>query len=71
MIDLTHLTDGELSAHLEAVLAERDRRERLATIPAQVTALAASYLSGGGERATLEVAIASAVRAEPGTAPAE
>ena len=64
MIDLTQLTDGELSAHLEAVLAERDRRQRLATIPTTIAQLASQYLTGGGDQAALEAAIVVPQEAE-------
>jgi len=48
-VDLHTLTDDELSDHLNAVLAEQERRQRLATIPATITALAAQYVAGGGD----------------------
>lgn len=48
-MDLHTLTDVELSDHLNAVLAEQERRQRLATIPATITVLAAQYVAGGGD----------------------
>ncbi|ALY09557.1 hypothetical protein LAROYE_30 [Arthrobacter phage Laroye] len=56
-MDLHALSDSELSEHLNAVLAEQERRQRLATIPATVAELAAQYRSGGGEQAALITAI--------------
>ena len=56
-MDLTTLSDADLAAHLEAVLAERDRRQRLATIPTMIAQLAGQYLTGGGDQAALEAAI--------------
>ena len=48
-MDLHPLTDEELSNHLNEVLAEQERRQRLATIPATISALAAQYVAGGGD----------------------
>lgn len=48
-MDLTELTDEELSDHLNAVLAEQERRQALATIPDQIRDLTAKYVDGGGD----------------------
>lgn len=47
-MDLKTMTDDELSEHLNAVLAERERRQALATIPDQIRDLTAKYVDGGG-----------------------
>lgn len=56
-MDLTQLTDEELAGHLDQVLAEQERRQRLANIPATVAQLAAQYREGGGDQTALETAI--------------
>lgn len=56
-MDLTTLTDAELSEHLNAVLAEQERRASLANIPAQISQLAATYVAGGGIRTDLNAAV--------------
>jgi len=56
-VDLTTLSDDDLAAHLDAVLAEQERRTRLATIPAQVATLAQQYVDGGGDRDVLAAAL--------------
>lgn len=58
-MDLTKLTDLELSDHENAVLAEKERRQRLATIPATVAQLAAQFREGGGDQATLLASISN------------
>ena len=55
--DWAALTDADSAAQLELALADRDRRERLATIPTTITQLAGQYLAGGGDQAALEAAI--------------
>lgn len=47
-MDFTDLTDEELSAHLNEVLAEQERRQALAQIPEQIRELTAKYVAGGG-----------------------
>lgn len=47
-MNFTDLTDEELSAHLNEVLAEQERRQALATIPDQIRELTAKYVDGGG-----------------------
>lgn len=56
-MDLKTLTDDDLAAHLNAVLAEQERRQRLANAPAQVAALATAFIADGGDRAALVEAI--------------
>lgn len=56
-MNLTELTDQELSDHENAVLAEKERRQRLATIPHTVAQLANQFRDGGGEQAALLAAI--------------
>lgn len=57
---MTDLTDDELAERLDAILAEQERRQRLATIPATITALAAQYVAGGGDKGDLEAALGDA-----------
>lgn len=47
-MDLSTLTDEELADHLNAVLAEQERRQALATIPDQIRELTAKYVDAGG-----------------------
>lgn len=56
-MDLAKLTDEELNAHENAVLAEKERRQRLATIPETMAQLATQFREGGGEQAALLAAI--------------
>ena len=48
-MDLSILTGEELADHLNAVLAEQERRQALATIPDQIRELTAKYVDGGGD----------------------
>lgn len=57
MPDLSSMTDEQLTAHLNLVLAEQERRARLANAPAQVAALAAAFIADGGDRSALVDAI--------------
>lgn len=59
-MDLKPLTDDELSEHLNAVLAERERRQALTTIPDQIRDLTAKYVDGGGNAEDL-------IQLDPGT----
>ncbi|WP_251439151.1 hypothetical protein [Microbacterium sp. USTB-Y] len=52
-MDLATLTDDDLSALRFAVAVEQERRQALATIPAQVAQLAARFVDGGGDRAVM------------------
>lgn len=56
-MDLAALTDTDLADHLDAVLAEQERRAALANIPAQITSLAGRYTAGGGAMDTLRDAL--------------
>lgn len=56
-MDITTLTDAELDQHRLDVLNEIERRANLATIPAQVTALAQTYTTAGGNPADLSAAL--------------
>lgn len=56
-MDYKTLTDEQLDEARTAILIEQERRANLAHIPEQVTALAAKYAEGGGDRQTLENAI--------------
>lgn len=60
MPDLSSMTDEQLAAHLNAVLAEQERRARLANAPAQVASIAAAFIADGGDRSALVDAIADA-----------
>ena len=55
--DWAALTDADSAAQLELALADRDRRERIATIPTQVSQLAELFVSGGGDPAKIEGAV--------------
>lgn len=63
-MDLTTLTDEQLADHLNAVLAEQERRQRLAVVPQQIADLTARYVADGGERSTIIDAVATARPAE-------
>lgn len=52
-MDITTLTDEELDAARIAILEEQERRQALATIPAQIEELTAKYVAGGGDPADL------------------
>ena len=56
-IDLTTLSDDEFDQLRVDVLTEKERRDSLAQIPAQVTALAKTYRAGGGDANTLMDAV--------------
>lgn len=43
------MTDEQLAEHLNTVLAEQERRQAIATIPAQIKDLTAKFLDGGGD----------------------
>ena len=46
-MDLTALSDDELNAHLNAVLAEQERRQRLANAPEQISQIATAFIADG------------------------
>lgn len=50
---LKALSDEDLSSHLNAVLAEQERRARLASAPATIAQIAARYTEDGGDVAAL------------------
>ncbi|KTS09024.1 hypothetical protein [Microbacterium testaceum] len=56
-MDLTTLTDEQLTDHLNAVLAEQERRQRLAAVPEQIVEMAARYVADGGDRGDLIEAV--------------
>lgn len=56
-MELSQLSDSELSDHLNAVLAEQERRQRLASIPLTVAQLAGQFREGGGDQSALIAAI--------------
>ena len=59
-MDLTTLTDTELDSLRTNVLNEQERRANLATIPVTLATLAAQFISGGGEQATIDEAVSPA-----------
>ena len=59
-MNLTTLTDDQLDLHRIEVITEQERRTNLNAIPAQVTILAAQFITAGGEQATLDAAISPA-----------
>lgn len=54
-MNLQDLTDEELDQHRQAVLAEQERRQALATIPEQIAELAKKYVDGGGDPGNLSL----------------
>lgn len=48
-------SDEALADHLNRILNEQERRQRLATIPATIQALAAQYVDGGGDPSELSL----------------
>lgn len=56
-MNLTDRTDDQLTQLRDDVVAELNRRERLATVPALVAELAERYTSDGGNPADLAAAI--------------
>ena len=57
MIDLHALSDDEADNLRRAVLADHERRRRLADAPQQVATLAAAYTADGGDPQALVAAI--------------
>ena len=57
MTDLTALPDADLDTLRAGVLAEAERRQRLAATPGQVADLAARYITDGGDPADLTAAL--------------
>ncbi len=54
------MTDDDLDALRVAVAVEQERRQALATIPAQVAQLAARFVDGGGDPADIIAAAGGA-----------
>lgn len=63
-MDLTTLRNEQLADHLNAVLAEQERRERLANAPRQLADLAARYVADGGDREVLIEAVTGTSEAD-------
>jgi len=59
-MDISTLTETELDALRVEVLNEQERRANLATIPQTVADLAARFIAGGGEQATIDAAVSPA-----------
>ncbi len=57
-MNLQTLTDEELADHAIAVQTEKERRDKLAQIPAIINALKDEYVNAGGDQAELETAVA-------------
>lgn len=53
-MDLSTLTDEELDDSLNEILAEKERRQRLASIPNQVAELAKRFAADGGDPAVVQ-----------------
>lgn len=51
------MTDADLDTLRAGVLAETERRQRLAATPGQVADLAARYITDGGDPADLTAAL--------------
>ncbi len=57
-MNLQTLTDEELADHAVAIQIEKERRDKLAQIPAIINALKDEYVNAGGDQAELETAVA-------------
>ena len=57
LMDLTALTDAELTDHERAVRMERERRDNLARIPDTIADLSRAYTASGGDPADLVQAL--------------
>lgn len=55
--DFTDYDDEKLEAARITILAELERRQRLASAPSEVAAMAARYIQDGGDPADLVAAI--------------
>lgn len=58
--DLRDMTDEQLTQVRALVAQEQERRDNLASIPAQITALAQTYRDGGGDEQALTDALDTA-----------
>ena len=56
-MDLKTLTDEQLEQYRVDVLTEQERRQRLASAPAQVAQIATAYVADGGDLTTLTQAM--------------
>ena len=54
-MDLTTLTDEELTAHLTQVIAEQERRRVLSTTPDTILGLVSRYRDAGGDLTALSL----------------
>lgn len=52
-MNLTELTNEQLADHAIAVQTERERRDKLAQIPATISALKDEYVNAGGDLSEL------------------
>lgn len=58
--DFTNYDDEKLDAARTAILAEQERRQRLANVPTEVAAMAQRYVEDGGDKAELLTAVENA-----------
>lgn len=63
-MDLKELSDEELRAHLNEVINEQERRQRLAALPKQMAEMAARFVEDGGDRAELINAVSGTDKQE-------
>lgn len=66
---LSELTDEQVDEGRLAFINEKERRERLATIPSQVSQLVEMFVSGGGEPAKIEEAVLNVTQLQLETFP--
>ncbi len=55
LVEFQTLNDEQLAEHLSAVIAEQDRRQRVAQTPDQIRTLTARYLEDGGDPSVLSL----------------
>ena len=55
--DFTTYDEDELEAARTAILAEQERRQRLASVPSEVAAMAQRYVEDGGDPEDLMAAV--------------
>ncbi|AZF97639.1 hypothetical protein SEA_CALLIEOMALLEY_3 [Arthrobacter phage CallieOMalley] len=56
-MDYRDMSDEQLDNHLNEVLNEKERRERIRNIPSQVAMLATQFREGGGNQTELVAAV--------------
>ena len=56
--DIKTLSDEELENNLNEILNEKERRQRLKDIPAQIQTLSSQYVAGGGNPDDLSLSTA-------------